>query len=204
MHRLLSYSLNSSAIDFIFFSLLFFSRLPFPSSFCIIFFFFFFCFSFITSMYMVLVTLISVQISCFKFSFITFYLAHQLMECFVCAGKKFVLHMFFRCTTIVVLLLSAAHLDLETGDSSAGVHGGGWGSDPDFSDPFDIANTKNASHESLKRWRQAALVLNASRRFHYTLDLKKDEEQEKRRRMIRAHAQVIRAALLFKLAGQRQ
>ncbi|KAL9157280.1 hypothetical protein ABFS82_09G132900 [Erythranthe guttata] len=98
---------------------------------------------------------------------------------------------------------AAAHLDLETGDSSAGVDGGGWGSDPDFSDPFDIANTKNASHESLKRWRQAALVLNASRRFRYTLDLKKDEEQEKRRRMIRAHAQVIRAALLFKLAGQR-
>ncbi|EYU23642.1 hypothetical protein MIMGU_mgv1a019391mg [Erythranthe guttata] len=65
------------------------------------------------------------------------------------------------------------------------------GSDPDFSDPFDIANTKNASHESLKRWRDK---LN---------DLKKDEEQEKRRRMIRAHAQVIRAALLFKLARQR-
>ncbi|EYU40005.1 hypothetical protein MIMGU_mgv1a023995mg, partial [Erythranthe guttata] len=86
---------------------------------------------------------------------------------------------------------AASHLVLETGDSSAGVDGGGWGSDPDFCDPFDIANTKNASHESLKRWRDK---LN---------DLKKDEEQEKRRRMIRAHAQVIRAALLFKLAGQR-
>ncbi|KAL2932906.1 Calcium-transporting ATPase 9 plasma membrane-type [Bienertia sinuspersici] len=70
-------------------------------------------------------------------------------------------------------------------------------------DPFDIANTKNAPHESLKRWRQAALVLNASRRFRYTLDLKKDDDKEQRRRMIRAHAQVVRAAMLFKLAGQR-
>ncbi|XP_021665208.1 calcium-transporting ATPase 9, plasma membrane-type isoform X2 [Hevea brasiliensis] len=72
------------------------------------------------------------------------------------------------------------------------------------SDPFDIAHTKNAPHKTLRRWRQAALVLNASRRFRYTLDLKKEEEKEQRRRMIRAHAQVIRAALLFKLAGERQ
>ncbi|XP_059302945.1 calcium-transporting ATPase 9, plasma membrane-type isoform X2 [Lycium ferocissimum] len=72
-----------------------------------------------------------------------------------------------------------------------------------FSDPFDIANTKKASFHALKRWREAALVLNASRRFRYTLDLRKAEEKEQRRRMIRAHAQVIRAALLFKLAGQR-
>ncbi|GAB2268483.1 Calcium-transporting ATPase 9, plasma membrane-type [Dionaea muscipula] len=73
-----------------------------------------------------------------------------------------------------------------------------------YDDPFDIANTKNASLESLKRWRQAALVLNASRRFRYTLDLKKEEEKDQRRRMIRSHAQVIRAALLFKLAGQQE
>lgn len=46
-------------------------------------------------------------------------------------------------------------------------------------------------------------MLNASRRFRYTLDLRKAQEKEQRRRMIRAHAQVIRAALLFKLAGQR-
>ncbi|XP_059456486.1 calcium-transporting ATPase 9, plasma membrane-type-like [Corylus avellana] len=72
------------------------------------------------------------------------------------------------------------------------------------SDPFDIAHTKNAPFETLRRWRQAALVLNASRRFRYTLDLKKEEEKEQRRRMIRAHAQVIRAALLFRLAGERQ
>ncbi|CAN1780226.1 Calcium-transporting ATPase 9, plasma membrane-type [Linum perenne] len=71
-------------------------------------------------------------------------------------------------------------------------------------DPFDIAQTKNASHDTLRRWRQAALVLNASRRFRYTLDLKKEEEKEQRRRMVRAHAQVIRAAVLFKLAGERQ
>ncbi|XVF26415.1 hypothetical protein REPUB_Repub14bG0014500 [Reevesia pubescens] len=76
--------------------------------------------------------------------------------------------------------------------------------DADPSDPFDIAHTKNAPLETLKRWRQAALVLNASRRFRYTLDLRKEEEQERRKRMIRAHAQVIRAALLFKLAGEKQ
>ncbi|KAK7293954.1 hypothetical protein RJT34_16836 [Clitoria ternatea] len=74
--------------------------------------------------------------------------------------------------------------------------------DPD--DPFDITHTKNASHDTLRRWRQAALVLNASRRFRYTLDLKKDEEKEQKKRLIRAHAQVIRAALLFKLAGERE
>ncbi|GAA0144967.1 primary active transporter [Lithospermum erythrorhizon] len=73
----------------------------------------------------------------------------------------------------------------------------------DLYDPFDIANTKNAPHDSLKRWRQASLVLNASRRFRYTLDLKKDEDMEQRRGMIRAHAQVLRAALLFRVAGQR-
>ncbi|XP_048318312.1 calcium-transporting ATPase 9, plasma membrane-type isoform X2 [Ziziphus jujuba] len=74
--------------------------------------------------------------------------------------------------------------------------------DASSEDPFDITNTKNAPPETLRRWRQAALVLNASRRFRYTLDLKKEEEQEKRRRLIRSHAQVIRAALLFRLAGE--
>jgi hypothetical protein len=48
-----------------------------------------------------------------------------------------------------------------------------------------------------KKWhlfsfQQAALVLNASRRFRYTLDLKKEEEKEMIRRKIRSHAQVIR------------
>ncbi|CAN4085070.1 unnamed protein product [Withania somnifera] len=85
--------------------------------------------------------------------------------------------------------------DLEPASSHLNSH--------DFSDPFDISNTKNASFHALKRWRKAALVLNASRRFRYTLDLKKAEEKQQKRRMIRAHAQVIRAALLFKLAGQR-
>ncbi|XP_061985063.1 calcium-transporting ATPase 9, plasma membrane-type-like isoform X2 [Populus nigra] len=76
--------------------------------------------------------------------------------------------------------------------------------DDDDDDPFDIAHTKNAPLEILRRWRQAALVLNASRRFRYTLDLKKEEEREQRRRMVRSHAQVIRAALLFRLAGEQQ
>ncbi|EEF44149.1 cation-transporting atpase plant, putative [Ricinus communis] len=74
--------------------------------------------------------------------------------------------------------------------------------DDDSSSPFDIPNTKNASIERLRRWRQAALVLNASRRFRYTLDLKKEEEKQQILRKIRAHAQVIRAAYRFKAAGE--
>ncbi|KAJ0985137.1 hypothetical protein J5N97_003493 [Dioscorea zingiberensis] len=70
-------------------------------------------------------------------------------------------------------------------------------------DAFDIP-PKNVPVERLQRWRQAALVLNASRRFRYTLDLKKEEEREEVRRKIRAHAQVIRAAFLFKAAGERK
>lgn len=46
--------------------------------------------------------------------------------------------------------------------------------------------------KALSLSQQAALVLNASRRFRYTLDLKKEEEKDKIRRKIRAHAQVIR------------
>ncbi|XP_050372176.1 calcium-transporting ATPase 8, plasma membrane-type-like [Argentina anserina] len=63
---------------------------------------------------------------------------------------------------------------------------------------FEITRTKHASVERLRRWRQAALVLNASRRFRYTLDLKKEEEKKQTLRKIRAHAQAIRAAFLFK------
>ncbi|PON79530.1 P-type ATPase [Parasponia andersonii] len=73
--------------------------------------------------------------------------------------------------------------------------------DDSSSDPFYIASTKNASVARLRRWRQAALVLNASRRFRYTLDLKKEEEKKQILRKIRAHAQAIRAAYLFKAAG---
>ncbi|TYH56513.1 hypothetical protein ES332_D08G024700v1 [Gossypium tomentosum] len=71
-----------------------------------------------------------------------------------------------------------------------------------FADPFDITSTKNAPIDRLRRWRQAALVLNASRRFRYTLDLKKEEEKKQILRKIRAHAQAIRAAYLFKQAGE--
>ncbi|XP_042400097.1 calcium-transporting ATPase 5, plasma membrane-type-like [Zingiber officinale] len=61
---------------------------------------------------------------------------------------------------------------------------------------------KNAPTERLRRWRQAALVLNAARRFRYTLDLKKENEKEEVRSKIRTHTQVIRAAFLFKEAGE--
>ncbi|XVF19075.1 hypothetical protein REPUB_Repub11eG0078900 [Reevesia pubescens] len=70
--------------------------------------------------------------------------------------------------------------------------------------PFDITSTKNAPIHRLRRWRQAALVLNASRRFRYTLDLKKEEEKKQILRKIRAHAQAIRAAYLFTQAGERE
>jgi Ca2+-transporting ATPase len=69
------------------------------------------------------------------------------------------------------------------------------------SGPFDIVRTKSASADRLRRWRQAALVLNASRRFRYTLDLKKQEEKKQIIGKIRMHAQVIRAAYLFQAAG---
>ncbi|XP_031480261.1 calcium-transporting ATPase 5, plasma membrane-type-like isoform X2 [Nymphaea colorata] len=88
-------------------------------------------------------------------------------------------------------------------ESSGGANGGADGSE-DETDAFDIPQPKKASLERLKRWRQAALVLNASRRFRYTLDLKKEEEKEQTRRKIRAHAQAIRAAFLFKEAGKAQ
>ncbi|XP_047322327.1 calcium-transporting ATPase 10, plasma membrane-type-like [Impatiens glandulifera] len=74
--------------------------------------------------------------------------------------------------------------------------------DESSSGAFQIYRTKNASAACLRRWRQAALVLNASRRFRYTLDLKREEEKKQTIRKIRAHAQVIRAAYLFKEAGQ--
>ncbi|XP_039034258.1 calcium-transporting ATPase 10, plasma membrane-type-like [Hibiscus syriacus] len=50
---------------------------------------------------------------------------------------------------------------------------------------------------------QAALVLNASRRFRYTLDLKKEEATRQTQRRIRSHEQCIRAAWLFHHAGVR-
>ncbi|VAH51323.1 unnamed protein product [Triticum turgidum subsp. durum] len=78
------------------------------------------------------------------------------------------------------------------------VGGGGGGSG---SDPFDIPG-KGAPVERLKKWRQAALVLNASRRFRYTLDLKKEAQKEEVIRKIRAQAHVIRAAFRFKEAAR--
>ncbi|KAI9122748.1 hypothetical protein K1719_005637 [Acacia pycnantha] len=84
--------------------------------------------------------------------------------------------------------------DIEAGSSSHGDH-----DDAESSrDPFVIPRTKDAPIERLKRWRQAALVLNASRRFRYTLDLKREEENRQILGKVRAHAEAIRAAYLFK------
>ncbi|CAN4112983.1 unnamed protein product [Withania somnifera] len=87
--------------------------------------------------------------------------------------------------------------DLEAGSSSKSFDDG-----DDCGSPFDIPRTKSAPIDRLKRWRQAALVLNASRRFRYTLDLKKEEERKQLIAKIRTHAQVIRAAVLFQEAGK--
>ncbi|KAK2998315.1 hypothetical protein RJ639_024342, partial [Escallonia herrerae] len=65
------------------------------------------------------------------------------------------------------------------------------------SGPFDIVRAKSASVDPLRRWRQAALALNASRRFRYTLHLKKEEEKKQTIAKIRMHAQVIRATYLL-------
>ncbi|KAJ3693453.1 hypothetical protein LUZ60_008933 [Juncus effusus] len=67
---------------------------------------------------------------------------------------------------------------------------------------FEIPH-KGASLEHFKRWRKYALALNASRRFRYTLDLKREAEKEELRRKIRANIHVIRAAFRFKDAGER-
>ncbi|RWR91485.1 calcium-transporting ATPase 10, plasma membrane-type [Cinnamomum micranthum f. kanehirae] len=66
-------------------------------------------------------------------------------------------------------------------------------------DTFSIPLPKKATIERLKKWRQATLVLNASRRFRYTLDLKKVKEKEEIRQKIRAHAQAVRVKGLASL-----
>ncbi|KAL6194539.1 hypothetical protein ACLB2K_035621 [Fragaria x ananassa] len=81
--------------------------------------------------------------------------------------------------------------DVEAGSNRSG-------DDEESNNVFEIHRTKHVSVDRLRRWRQAALVLNASRRFRYTLDLKKEEEKKQTLRKIRAHAQAIRAAFLFK------
>ncbi|KAI3811457.1 hypothetical protein L1987_21181 [Smallanthus sonchifolius] len=89
--------------------------------------------------------------------------------------------------------------DVESGGGSSG----GYEEYESVYDPFDIVRTKSAPVDRLRRWRQAALVLNASRRFRYTLDLKRAEEKKELIAKIRTHAQVIRAAYLFQAAGEK-
>ncbi|VVB16277.1 unnamed protein product [Arabis nemorensis] len=84
--------------------------------------------------------------------------------------------------------------DLESGKSE--------NADSD-SDTFYIPS-KNASIERLQQWRKAALVLNASRRFRYTLDLKKDQETREMRQKIRSHAHALLAANRFMDFGREQ
>ncbi|CAH8279961.1 unnamed protein product [Arabidopsis lyrata] len=84
--------------------------------------------------------------------------------------------------------------DLESGKSD--------NADSD-SDTFYIPS-KNASIERLQQWRKAALVLNASRRFRYTLDLKKEQETREMRQKIRSHAHALLAANRFMDMGREQ
>ncbi|XP_026451794.1 calcium-transporting ATPase 10, plasma membrane-type-like, partial [Papaver somniferum] len=67
----------------------------------------------------------------------------------------------------------------------------------------DGESSSSGPIDSLENWRRATyLVLNLRRgRFRYTRDLKKDEEKEETMSKIRAHAQVIRATVLFKEAA---
>lgn len=44
---------------------------------------------------------------------------------------------------------------------------------------------------------KAALVLNASRRFRYTLDLKKEQETREMRQKIRGHAHALLVSFFF-------
>ncbi|XP_019197914.1 PREDICTED: calcium-transporting ATPase 9, plasma membrane-type-like [Ipomoea nil] len=89
--------------------------------------------------------------------------------------------------------------DLESGNTRghSDDHGGGGPLDICICRPFDIVRTKSATIDSLKRWRQVALVLNASRRFRYTLDLKKEEAKKKLLDRIREDIEVQRAIVLF-------
>ncbi|KAH1216265.1 Calcium-transporting ATPase 8, plasma membrane-type [Glycine max] len=61
---------------------------------------------------------------------------------------------------------------------------------------------KDLEINGLDRSMQAALVLNASRRFRYTLDLKKEEETKRVLRIVIVHTRAIQAAYRFKEAGQ--
>ncbi|KAF5742923.1 putative cation-transporting atpase plant [Tripterygium wilfordii] len=93
------------------------------------------------------------------------------------------------------------HLDVEAGSSRSADFDKNL-EDGSCSSHFNIPSTKNAPVERLRRWRQAALVLNASRRFRYTLDLKKEEEKKHGLRKIGAHVLAIHAALRFKEVGE--
>ncbi|KAL4632299.1 hypothetical protein ACB092_04G039600 [Castanea dentata] len=67
------------------------------------------------------------------------------------------------------------------------------GSDSDYN--------SNSIRTPLLRWRQSALLLNASHRFRYALDLRREEDRKQNLRLARAHAQAILAAYLFKAVG---
>ncbi|XP_058755663.1 calcium-transporting ATPase 10, plasma membrane-type-like isoform X2 [Vicia villosa] len=95
-----------------------------------------------------------------------------------------------------------AHRDLESGSLNAITCSADVDGEDYSTDPFDISRTKDASIQRLNRWRQAALVLNASRRFRYTLDLKKEEERKQTLRKIIVHIRAIQAAYRFKEAAK--
>ncbi|KAL3743971.1 hypothetical protein ACJRO7_013254 [Eucalyptus globulus] len=82
--------------------------------------------------------------------------------------------------------------------------GGGYSEENKSSDgPFNIASTKHAPLDHLRRWRSATLALNASRRFRYTCDLKKEEQTTKILQEIRTNAP-LQVAKFGQARGQQE
>ncbi|EFJ37088.1 hypothetical protein SELMODRAFT_266601 [Selaginella moellendorffii] len=65
---------------------------------------------------------------------------------------------------------------------------------------FEIPH-KDTPLEVLESWRKATLVLNASRRFRYTANVKKRRDADEKRRKFKTTGQVVRAAFRFIDAG---
>lgn len=88
---------------------------------------------------------------------------------------------------------------LEASTTKKGMSQDGYESPEDDVDVFYISS-KNPTTTSLQRWRRATLVLNATRRFRYTVNLAEERRVERLKRL-RATAHAVRAINLFLKAG---
>ncbi|KAL2622967.1 hypothetical protein R1flu_003172 [Riccia fluitans] len=66
---------------------------------------------------------------------------------------------------------------------------------------FLIENAKDVSDEVLEKWRKSTLVLNAARRFRYTVDLKKKKQNDQKKRF-KVGGLAAKAAFRFIEAGR--